>query len=223
MEEINLKDLWNYYLSKYYIVLIAVVVCLLLGNIYLLGIQKPMYKSTTSLVLVSDNQSITQNDVTLNNNLVSTYSEIIKSRNVLEKVIKNLKLDKTAEELSKDVSVTSVTNTQLIKIEVRSDSKKQAKKIANEIATVFSNEIVNIYKIQNISIVDQAKLAKTAYNVNPLKQNLIYLIAGLVLGCGIVFIMFYFDTSIKDSKTVEEKLGLTVLGMVPKVGDSNER
>lgn len=223
MEEINLKDLWNYYLSKYYIVLIAVVVCLLLGNIYLLGIQKPMYKSTTSLVLVSDNQSITQNDVTLNNNLVSTYSEIIKSRNVLEKVIKNLKLDKTAEELSKDVSVTSVTNTQLIKIEVRSDSKKQAKKIANEIATVFSNEIVNIYKIQNISIVDQAKLAKTAYNVNPLKQNLIYLIAGLVLGCGIVFIMFYFDTSIKDSATVEEKLGLTVLGMVPKVGDSNER
>lgn len=223
MEEINLKDLWNYYLSKYYIVLIAVVVCLLLGNIYLLGIQKPMYKSTTSLVLVSDNQSITQNDVTLNNNLVSTYSEIIKSRNVLEKVIKNLKLDKTAEELSKDVSVTSVTNTQLIKIEVRSDSKKQAKKIANEIATVFSNEIVHIYKIQNISIVDQAKLAKTAYNVNPLKQNLIYLIAGLVLGCGIVFIMFYFDTSIKDSATVEEKLGLTVLGMVPKVGDSNER
>lgn len=223
MEEINLKDLWNYYLSKYYIVLIAVVVCLLLGNIYLLGIQKPMYKSTTSLVLVSDNQSITQNDVTLNNNLVSTYSEIIKSRNVLEKVIKNLKLDKTAEELSKDVSVTSVTNTQLIKIEVRSDSKKQAKKIANEIATVFSNEIVNIYKIQNISIVDQAKLAKTAFNVNPLKQNLIYLIAGLVLGCGIVFIMFYFDTSIKDSATVEEKLGLTVLGMVPKVGDSNER
>ena len=36
---------------------------------------------------------------------------------------------------------------------------------------------------------------------------------------GIIFIIFYFDTSIKDAKTVEEKLDLTVLGVVPKVGD----
>ena len=41
--------------------------------------------------------------------------------------------------------------------------------------------------------------------------------AGLVLSCGLIFIVFYFDTSIKTSEEIENKLGLTVLGVVPKV------
>ena len=75
MEEIDLKELWNYFVSKIYILIIFIITCMLIGNVYLLCFQKPLYKSTTSLVLVSEsnnNQSITQNDVILNNNLVTT-------------------------------------------------------------------------------------------------------------------------------------------------------
>lgn len=224
MEEIDLKELWNYFVSKIYILIIFIITCMLIGNVYLLCFQKPLYKSTTSLVLVSEsnnNQSITQNDVILNNNLVTTYSEIIKSRNILSKVISNLKLNISVEQLSSSITVTSVTNTQLIKITVSDENNSMASKVANEIAKVFSKEITNIYKIQNISIVDKAVISDNPYNINPIKQNVVYFIIGLILGCGIIFVMFYFDTSIKDSKTIEEKLNLTVLGVVPKVGDNN--
>ena len=226
MEEINLKELFNYFLSKLYIIAIITVIVCVLGNIYLFCFQKPLYKSTTKLVLVSEsnnNTGITQSDVLLNTNLISTYSEIVKSRNVLSKVINNLDLDYSYEELSNNITVSSITNTQLIKVDVSDEDNELAKEIANEIAIVFPKEVKRIYKIQNIKVVDKAILAKIPYNINAVKQNILYLGVGIVLGLGIVFIMFYFDTSIKDVKTVEEKLGLTVLGVVPKVGDSNEK
>lgn len=77
MEEINLKELWHYFLSKISIILIIVIICVLAGNVYLFCLQTPLYKSTTSLVLVSEentNTSITQNDITLYGLLDSSAS-----------------------------------------------------------------------------------------------------------------------------------------------------
>ncbi len=224
MEEINLKELWHYFMSKSYIAIGTMIICILIGNIYLFCFQTPLYKSTTSLVLVNEERSsasITQSDITLNNNLVTTYSEIIKSRNVLSQVAENLELDESVENLSRSISVYSVTDTQIIKVDVSRESNEEAKDIANEIAKVFSKEIRSIYRIQNISVVDEATLATSPYNINIIKQNVIYSIAGIIIGMGIIFVIFYFDTSIKDVKTVEEKLDLTVLGVVPKVGDKH--
>lgn len=226
MEEINLKELWHYFMSKIHIIIITMMLGVLIGNIYLFFIQTPMYKSTTSLVLVneaSNNTTITQNDILLNNNLVQTYSEIIKSRKVLSQVVRNLDLEESVEMLSNSTNVSAVTNTQLIKIVVSHSSNQQAKKIANEIAEVFVEEIQKIYKIQNISIVDKAQAATNPYNVSVVKQNIIYLLFGMIAGVGITFMIYYFDTSVKDAKTVEEKLNLTVLGVVPKVGDKHEK
>lgn len=226
MEEINLKELWHYFMSKIHIIIITMMLGVLIGNIYLFFIQTPMYKSTTSLVLVneaSNNTTITQNDILLNNNLVQTYSEIIKSRKVLSQVVRNLDLEESVEMLSNSTNVSAVTNTQLIKIVVSHSSNQQAKKIANEIAEVFVEEVQKIYNIQNISIVDKAQAATNPYNVSVVKQNIIYLLFGMIAGVGITFMIYYFDTSVKDAKTVEEKLNLTVLGVVPKVGDKHEK
>ena len=222
MEEINLKELWEYFISKLYIVIIVLMVAILVSNIYILFLQTPLYKSTATLVLTraesSDTASITQNDVNLNQKLVGTYSEIIKSRRILNKVIKNLKIDTTWEQLQKNVSVKNKADTELITITVVSDDSKIAPSIANEIADVFSDDIITIYNIQNVSIIDYAIESERPYNINYTKQTAIAFVAGLVISCAIIFVMFYFDTTIKSSEEIEEKLGVTVLGSVPMHG-----
>ena len=222
MEEINLKELWEYFVSKLYIVIIVLMVAILVSNIYILFLQTPLYKSTATLVLTraesSDTASITQNDVNLNQKLVGTYSEIIKSRRILNKVIKNLKIGTTWEQLQKNVSVKNKADTELITITVVSDDSKVAPSIANEIADVFSDDIITIYNIQNVSIIDYAIESERPYNINYTKQTAIAFVAGLVISCAIIFVMFYFDTTIKSSEEIEEKLGVTVLGSVPMHG-----
>ena len=188
-----------------------------MGCLYGLFIQKPVYKSSTSIVLISESQTgatLTYNDVSLNQNLVSTYSEIIKSRRVLNQVIDNLSLDYSYSNLSNNVEVSSVTGTQIIKISVSDRNNKTAMKIADEIAKVFSKEIPELYNISNVNILDYAEAASNAYNVNFIKQSIIYLLVGLILGLGITFVMYYFDRSVKNISQVEEKIKLPVLATV---------
>lgn len=219
MENVNIKEIVDYLLSKIWLVLAILLVVFAGGEVYTALLKTPLYESKTNVVLISDSSStpITTNDVTLSNNLVKTYSEIVKSRNVLSKVIEKLHLSESYEQLAGKVTVSSVTSTQLITIRVSDPSSDDAQVIANEIAKVFKSEIKNIYGIDNVQIVDEAVEATSPYNINIIKETIIYFIAGLALGVGAAYVMFLLDKTIKDSETIENKLGLTVIGVVPEV------
>ena len=220
MENINIKEVTTFLLRKLWLILAILAVVVAGGEIYSNVLKTPLYESNTNVVLISDNSTkteITNNDVTLSNNLVKTYSEIVKSRNVLSKVIENLHLDESYESLKGQVTVSSVTSTQLISIKISDKDPKKAKEIADELGKVFKAEIKEIYKIDNVQIVDEAVEANSPYNINIAKESIIYLVAGLVLGVGAAYLLFIMDKTIKDTDTVEKKLGLTVMGVVPEV------
>ena len=230
MEEINLSEVYSYFKTKilwievysYFKtkilwILLAVVLIIVLGNVFTLLTRTPMYQSNTTIVLVGESKKeYNQSDSLLNQNLIGTYSQIIKSRKVLSQVIENLDLKMTTEELSNSITTSSVEETEIIQITVENAKAKGAQKITDEVAKVFAKEIKDIYNLENVTIIDKAELAKSPYNVNYVKDNIIYLVIGIVLSFGVVFVMYYFDTSIKSSEVVEEKLGLTVIGIVPK-------
>lgn len=217
MEEINLKEVYSYFKSKILWILIVIIAIVIIGNVYTIITRVPMYQSNTTIVLVGESKKeYSQSDSQLNQNLIGTYSEIIKSRKVLSKVIDNLKLKMSVEELSSHITTSSVEETEIIQITVENEKAKDAKKITDEVADVFSEEIQDIYNLENVAIIDKAEEAKAPFNVNYIKDNIIYLVIGVVLSFGVVFVMYYFDTSIKSSEIVEEKLGLTVIGVVPK-------
>lgn len=213
MEQIDLAEFFRYYLSKIIIVVIGIGLMVVVGNVYSLIARRPLYESNTTIVLASeskDSATYTQNDLQLNQKLVSTYSQIIKSRKVMQKVIDTERLNYTVSQLSENVTVTSVQDTELIKISVNDRNSITAMKIANDIVPVFSEEVKRIYKI------DEAVEASKPYNINYVKENLIYILVGFVLASAVIFIIYYFDTTIKSSEIVEDKLGLTVIGIVPK-------
>jgi capsular polysaccharide biosynthesis protein len=221
MEEIDLKELFDYLKGKIIWIILAVFFAVIVGNVYTIITRVPMYKTNVSLVLVSEkngdgNEVYNSSEQQLNKNLVGTYSEIAKSKTVLNKVIKNLDLDISYTELKNRIEVTSVENTEIINIYVSDKNPKMATITANEIANVFVTEVNNFYKLNNVNILDEATNVKTPYNVNYVKDNRIYVLIGIVVSLGVLFIIFYFDTSIKTSEEIEKKLGLTVIGSVPK-------
>lgn len=219
MEEINLKELGNYFLSHIVIILSVITVILIVGCIYSVVIKKPLYHGTTSIVLVNQNNgnTITNSDIQVNRNLVETYTQIIKSRKILSTVISQLGLTYSESVLANNVSVSAITDADIIRISVSDENNQLAADIANEIARVFIEDIKTRYNLQNVSVLDEAVAESNPYNVNIAKEIVLYILIGVVLGCAIVFVMFYFDTSIKSSTEIEEKFGLAVLGNVPYV------
>lgn len=224
MEEINLKELFDYIKERLFMILAITLAVVALGCVYSSFLKTPMYKSTSSVLLVSDDgqasggtTATTQSDVQLNKSLVSTYSELVKSRTVLKAVIKNLDLDYDVAELDEKITVSNVNDTEIIEIHVVDSNRDLAAQIANETVATFGDEIKKHYKLQNVSVVDVAEEAEQPYNINFVKDAVIYMLIGVVLALGTVFVIFYFDTTIKSAEEVENKLGLPVLGIVPKV------
>lgn len=218
MEEININELFNYFLSKKLIIIISLVTVFVLGNIYSLAIRKPMYKSDTLLILISEkNETYNNTDYQLNQNLLGTYSEVVKSRKVINTALKNTKSKETYNDVVDRISVTNSENSDIIRVTFTGRNPKKVKKFTDEIAHVFMDEVKDKYKLDNASVLDAAEVAKHAYNKNIIKDNLIYILAGLILGFGITFVIYYFDNTIKNTEVVEDKIGLKVLGVVPKV------
>ena len=230
MEEINIRDFLNY-LKKYVLVIAAVALVLVIGVfVYDKSIKKPLYTTYTTIILTKSNETqtgttITQNDILLNQKLVETYSKIIKSKLVLEQVISETGVTYTAEELSENVSVEAYENTEMLKISVTDQDPELAANIANSIAQVFSGEIAKIYQINNISVVDVAVTPEEVSN-NTLKRDLLLALFVSIFGTiGVVFVVYYFDDTVKLTDDLEEEIGMPVVAKVFKsdIGSKNNR
>ncbi len=219
MEEIDLKELFDFFLKKAILIIIIVSAVCIVGCIRGIFLKTPMYSSSTTVVLSASNSNagLTTSDVTLNKNLVATYAQIVKSRRILNQVIDGLKLNIKYETLNSHISVSAINNTEIIRIRVSDKNPELARDIANETAKVFVSEIGDLYKMDNVSILDEAYVSSTPYNINVLKQVIIYLALGIVLAFGLVFVVFYFDRTIKSTEQIEQKLQLPILGRVQDI------
>ena len=223
MEEINIKEILSFFVSKIWLMIIFVLAFATMGYLYFAHIQTPMYHSSTTIILVSEQEDTNNSNITMNKQLVSTYSEIIKNKSVLNKVINNLDLDMSVKELAENISVTAVGDTEIIKIEVSSIDNALARNIASEVAKTFISEVNDIFKLQNVTILSEAGIEKQPYNISLTKQIPLSGFVGLFLSVVIIFLIYYFDTSIKSVEAIESKAKLTVLGTVEKVKGKNEK
>ena len=224
MEEINLKRLVEVAFSLKWVILGMLILMAAVGSLYSFGYVVPVYDSSIKLVLSQvqtpdneseDSESITQTDITMNNQLVATYTEIIKSKDVLKRVIENLQLNVSQEALNKKIKVSSVTGTQVLKITITDESAENAKNIVTEIGNVFKEEVQSIYNMNNVKIIEEAEVSSNPSNINHIKDIIIFEILGIFLSCGIVLVIYLIDTTIKDEKDIENEIGVASLGMIP--------
>ena len=227
MEELDLKELFEIFWSKKIQIILIVLIFTVIGVIYTMGFVTPVYTSSTSLVLAgSDNQeqtstttnSITTTDITLNSKLVSTYSVIVRSKDVLGQVISNLGLDISWEQLRNNVTVSSVEDTEVIEISVTNGNAQYAADIANEIADVFIDKVSGIYNINNVYVLDEAEVDNVPSNINHSRDVIIFAFIGVVIAVIYVLIANMLDTTIKTADDIERQFKLPVLASIPIYG-----
>ena len=222
MEELDLKDLFNIFWHKKVHIILIVLIFIVLGVIYTVGFTTPMYTSSTTLLLAGSESggeettnSITTTDITLNSKLVSTYSVLVKSKDVLDQVINNLGMDISWESLKNNVKVSAVEDTEVIEISVTTKNTEDSAKIANEIAKVFTEKVAEIYNINNVHVVDEAEVEYIPSNINHKKDVIIFAFIGLVVSVIYVLISNMLDTTIKTAEDIEREFKVPVLASIP--------
>ena len=221
MEELDLKELLMLFWNKKVKILLIVAIFMLIGVIYTIGFVTPVYTSSTTLLLgksessTGNTDTITTTDITLNSKLVSTYSTLIKSKSVLRPVISNLSIDLSEAELEKSITVSQEKDTEIIRISVTNADATTAAKVANEVEKVFSQRVSEIYKINNVQVVDQAEVDTIPSNINHAKDIMIFACVGIVVSVMYVLIANMLDTTIKTAEEVEKEFKVPVLASIP--------
>ncbi|WP_214515044.1 Wzz/FepE/Etk N-terminal domain-containing protein, partial [Staphylococcus saprophyticus] len=157
-ETIDLSKLFTILKKNMKYLIILPIVFLVLSMVITFVFMTPKYSSSTQVLVNQkeiDNQMMAQ-QVQSNLQLVNTYSEIIKSPRILDKVSKNLKGKYSSKEISGMLTVSNQSESQILNIVVENESREAARKVANEIANVFSKDVSKIMNVDNVSILSKA-------------------------------------------------------------------
>ncbi|WP_436881925.1 Wzz/FepE/Etk N-terminal domain-containing protein [Mammaliicoccus sciuri] len=199
---------------KYLIIL--PIVFLALSMVITFVFMTPKYSSSTQVLVnqkETDNQMMAQ-QVQSNLQLVNTYSEIIKSPRILDKVSKNLKGKYSSNEISGMLTVSNQSESQILNIVVENESREAASTVANEIANVFSKDVSKIMNVDNVSILSKADTNGNQISPKPLVNSVVGIFLGLIVALILIFLKEMLDKRIKTEEDVAEILDLPVLGTI---------
>lgn len=225
VEEVSMREYFLILGKRIWTIVLITAISIAVSGVLSYFVLEPQYQTFTTLMVGKPkeyqnyDQKLDYNEVLLNQKLVTTYGELVKSRVVTDEVINNLGLDLSYKDFAEKVSVNLVKDTEIIKIEVTDTDPKLAAAIANETAQVFMKHVKNIMMVENIQVIDEARVPEIPVKPRPKMNMAIAGVLGLMISVFLVFLLEYLDNTIKTPEDIERYLGLPVIGTIPKLED----
>lgn len=217
MSEINLKNFFNYLKSKTVLVIIIIILTLLISYVYYNYKNTSLYESSNTILIINDVE-IKEDTLLLNKDLTNVSNKLIYGSLILDKVINELNLNLSIEELSNNIELEINNRAETIKIAVKNKNSKMSSLIVDSITKNFIEHITKLYDIKNIEIIDESQPV-IINNINIKKYISKTLISVILLPLIIILTMYYIDPIVKDKKDLD-KLKLKILGVISKTNDT---
>lgn len=223
---VTLKELWELFVHRWWVVLLAAVICS--GSFYA-AVQLtfvPQYKSTATLYILNQNETQTSNvsdDFSLALKVVNDCDYLLKSHSVLDQVIEQLNLDISYEDLSKTVSTSNPEDTRILEVSVEAASPEEAKRIVDAVCEVGTESITQAMGFQQVNLYEHGTIdTKPSNQTRKLTYALVGAVAA-VLTYTLFLILFLADDTIKTDEDIAQYLGLTILGDIPNANNANKK
>lgn len=203
------KNLWVTLGEVKLALFLVPVVAMIVTGLITVFLLTPVYRATTTLLVFKQPEDANLKSLSFNRSLVRTYSELAKSRLVLEEVLKNGELS-GMDRLEEKIKVEPVADTELIRISAESVNPTLAALIANEVGRALTKKVGDTMSMSNIQVIDAALPPTRPVWPNYLLSILFAGVLGLVVVVGFVLVREYMsgiqgDTSMVDGCARTEK------------------
>lgn len=218
-ETITIQDIVKMMKKRWKLIFLMTLLIGTIGSLFTFYVLTPKYQASSQILVNQKNTEIDSNQYQNNVDLINTYSVIIKSPVILGKVIENLNLNQSVNELNRKITVSSQENSLVFSLTVEDINSKRAVDIVNEISETFQREISGIMNVDNVSILARAAAEN---NPTPIFPNntfniIVAVIVGLLAGIVISLLLEFLDNTLKDANDIESILDLPVLGSIQKL------
>lgn len=178
------------------------------------------YVNNSSFAIGATSFSISSSELSASNSLVDTYIFILNSRTTLEEIISDTGVSYTYGDLEKMITAQPVKGTAGFNITVTSTKPMETELIANSIARILPERIVEIVDGSSVRIVDYAIIPSHRAGPSYTKNTVIGLLAGGILACAIVAAKSLLEDNRKAVVQDAEELkrlfkDIPVIGILP--------
>lgn len=184
---------------------------------------KPMYQADTTMYIMNfdkvltEGQELKSSDITLSQQLVRQYYEIIYSRSVTSAVSQEVKEYNLSEnEILSMVSIVSKTDSNVFTISARGLDPNIVADVANATGRAFSKKIRELSNSNNVGVLDEAQVPNHPLNKKGMQEVLLGILTGIMVAFGITYFIEYFDTTVRSAEDIELALKISVIGIIPE-------
>lgn len=226
----NISEVLDGIKDKYKNIVLIVLSFLLISSIYNIFFINKEYEANVKIFIGKQKfKNITETynneEINLYQRLITTYSEVIKSKKLINESIKGSKMNYLQDKykninydlLMKNLTINPIANTQIIEIKYKSLNPQQSYDLLYSITENLISYSKELYPNVNITILEQVHV-----NLKPLMNKKLTIIGlglmlGLIVGIGGIIGVMYLNNTYKNQKSLEEEIGLTVIGVIPKI------
>ena len=194
--------------------------CAVIAYLVSAFVIKPTYSASAQMLVNNrteqSSSAISQSDINASSSLVNTYSIILKSHDVLEKVIQNCNLNYSVEQLSKMVTVSAVNSTQVMRVTVENGNAEEALEICSDLVRLAPDAIIKAMDAGSVTTVSSPYTSGRPVSPSKSKNTIIGGLLGL-LGClAWIVIREITNDKFKTTEDIRTVLDLNVLGVIPE-------
>ncbi len=231
MEEntISLQEIACTLKKRWKLIALITIAATLVSAILSFFVIKPQYEAKTKLFIgkqeSQDNSTYNSSDVVMYQQLMKTYSELVKTSDLVTKAVKSADLDynqKEIEGILNNLTANPSADTQILDLSYKGGDPKEVLKVTEAITNEFISESKELIPNGNVQVIQKAQLPE--YPVSPNKKLNIFIafVLGLMVGIGVVLLLEYLDNTFKSREELEKTLELPIIGAIPDY-DSMEK
>lgn len=206
-------------LRHWWFILLITIVGIGITYYFVTQFIEPTYKASTTLFIGKEDTAgtgISFNDMQVGYQLIMDYQQLVQTDLVAEEVIKDLELNMTPEAFRMNLSVEIIDDSRFMHVSYTWLDPALTGQIANKLSEVLMQRAEEIVGVQNIQIVDYAKVPKNPISPNVFLDVVIGGLVGFVLSIFIIALQMMLANTVQEAEEIEKVFGLPVLGVIPK-------
>jgi capsular polysaccharide biosynthesis protein len=219
----EIKRLFYSAIRKWWLILLLAVLGGSVGYYVYVFSTIPMYTANTTLYALNRDkvlagQAPTTQDIAMSQQVILQYSGIFYSKTVAAVAAKELEPYRyhiSDEALTSMSRIYSQKDVNLLTVSATSIDPEIAATVANAMGSAFASQMREFLQTDFIGVLDEARVPLRPVASGGAKKVLMMIVAGIVAACGIIYVLEYFDTTIRSAEEIEEHLKMRIIGIIP--------
>lgn len=215
---IDLGQLFQLVKKNMKLIIMSMILCAVAAFAITAFLLPKKYASESSIFIVSkvnaETGTVDSNALTANSKQVNNYMELIKGKNILNKVAKELNIE-DVKEIQNAISVSNKTETEIIDIKATTNDPVKSQQIVKATTSIFFKEVKETLKIENMTVLNDPEVDEVPVSPSKKMNTLIGALLGLLCSGGYVFLTYILDKRLRTKQDAENFLGIPVLAEIP--------